>query len=858
MSSVGYCDELFSILELHDSATFVTKSGGLLAAIELVGKDPDGLDGEDFIGLSLIAQNIYGRLDRSIGISQYYAHFDEHKVSLRERDNVISNTLSQNRAEYLNAKNLSSSRIVHYFEILPDEDANKLNAFAILKHGLMSFHDKDSREILKNHFSFDAQLLIKKSEQDRLFDILNSAIEEVILRWKGLFSARRLSVQEMWAHMRFVANLDPDYLELGLKERVPEHDADIDLLAGDMSVINVLEMDVLKLAGPRNRYAKIAAVRRFSGARSKMTPAVWSATDSSPSRLSGNYLIVNRWQPLSEVRKDFMFFQKETELDRQKLNLFDALTGATDKSFEEKKSTTKKSIQVKIDELGKAESMPDVWGRGDAYIVCFDRNPERLKDMVQRVNSSASNARLNVVWESISLGKSYKALQPGNDRNSLRKLITTSSQFAASSLIYQSSIGQPYVPDLRDECMYILQSKDGQPFYYSPLIGGKALVIGVGRIRSGKTYLKNTLGTHFQKYGGIYRTIDVDPGSEPVAKLFDGGIFRVGENGSGFNVFESYIEPDPNQPDESQASTTRFKLHFMQLVRAFLSANTAVEYQSLTPEETRDVQSALDATLNMPRNMRSLSMWYGHLSQSLKLKFSLWVRKQPYDTSTTSGWYANLFDQDIDSIGGLSNPVGVYNLQALRKTKDILVPTQLEIMYRTTQEFEDPKNRHLPKVLDIDEAHYPISIPDFCEYIVNNVRTWGKWFASIQLWTQSPEELINTEGWNAIRGAATTFFFMADQNLDKEVYKEAFPFLTDGELDAISKLIPQREAYLIQPEIGVSKVVITEVDDVQHVINTSHPVEASIRDKLVAEHGFKRGVQLAVIEINKFRSTSTT
>src|SRR5204863_4803904 len=82
-----------------------------------------------------------------------------------------------------------------------------------------------------------------------------------------------------------------------------------------------------------------------------------------------------------------------------------------------------------------------------------------------------------------------------------------------------------------------------RPFFFSNFIGGRAMLIGIGPIRSGKTFLKNTLATHFLKYGGVIRSIDIDPGTETLALAFgdDGGIFRVTADGRhGLNPFVNY------------------------------------------------------------------------------------------------------------------------------------------------------------------------------------------------------------------------------------------------------------------------------------------------------------------------------
>lgn len=843
MSNIGQTESHFGVIEPYNNVLALTKHSALIGAIEIAGRDADGLTLQDHAALSAIAQSINSKLPRGIQITQYYAHFDGVKVSVRRRVDPVSDTLSRQRENYLNSLQLSGSKIVHYFEIEPIENLNKLNALDKLRHIGMAVFDKRSRLLLKNSISFDKMFLIDREQLETMARQLQDAINEVNLKWNGLFSSRQLTMQEIYAHMRFLASLNPADLQIGLTEAVPEEDMDLCMSSGDISTINADKMDVLKFSGATTQYAKIASVRRFSNKRRRMQPGLWAANDRAPIRLTGNYIIMTRWQPMSELKKDWMFTKKNTELERQSLNFFNMLTGADTPSALEKQASMKPGIKKKIEELGIAESLPDVWGIGNSTIIVFGDDTKKIRETVTELKSVLGNAQLNVTWESIEAEEVFTAFQPGQGRESIRDLYLTASQFAAASLIYQSSIGQPIVKDMqKEEAAYIFRSKDGTPFYYSPFINGRAMTIGVGPIRKGKTFLKNTLATHSQKYGGIYRAIDIDPGTEPIAGIFgnDAGIFRASNDAqSGSNPFASCRGPDD----------VNFKIHLQNLMNLFLEANDSKSLKSIDEFEQRALDAAVDRTINLPVELRTLSALVAGMPESLKLKFSRWVKPADQNQGNQAGWFAHLFDNERDAIGSLTKRIGVFNLQALKDAPVIIRPVLADILYRITQSFENPNTRHIPKTLDIDECHHVLGLPTIPEAIELWVRTWGKWFGTVQLWTQSPRELSDVKGWPALRSAATTFFFFSDPELDEAVYIKAFPFLTSGQLDAIKSLIPQKEAYLIQPEIGVSKVIVIDVEPAQRVVNTSHPQEATLRDSLIKQYGFQEGLRRAVIEL---------
>lgn len=832
--------ELFGIIEPFNNLLALTKHSALIGAIELTGRDPGGFSADDHAALCGIAQAIYSKLHRSITITEYFIHYEGAKVTLRARKYKISDQLSKQRMEYLNNQVLSASRIIHCFEIEPEEDPNKLGFLPFIKHLAGSVFDPRSRVLLKNSISLQKMFLVEMDQLNHMEAQLQGAISEVTAKWAGLFTARQYNMQEIWATMKFLATMDPAALDLGLTESIPDEDMDCYVSSGDITNVQVDKMEVMKFPGVVTRYAKICSVRRFGRKGGKVQPGLWAVHEKSPVRLSGNYILMTRWRPMSELRKDLLFSSKNRELERSTVSLFSIIKGEENQSSVERNAGMKLAIKEKLRELGVAESIPDTWGTGNSVIAVFGEDTTAIKNTALEMSSALGNANVNVTWESVSIQRAFASLQPGNSHISERVLNLTSSQHAAAALICQPSVGQPIIADMgNEEAQYVLQSKDGTPFYYSPYVNGRAMVIGIGPIRKGKTFLKNTFATHQQKYGGLYRAVDIDPGSEPVAGIFgeNGGIFRATDGQhSGANPFASCRGEDD----------VAFKLHLTNLLHLFLQANDTLAYRSIEADEQEAMDSAIDSTIRLPKEMQTLSALIHHMPQKLKIKFARWVRADGDNTSSGAGWYAHLFDNEVDAIGDLTKPIGVFNLQALKDKPTLIKPVLADILYRITTSFEDENLRHVPKVLDLDECHLPLSLPGFSERLVTFVRTWGKWFAMVQLWTQSPTELVKVEGWDALRSAATTFFFFSDPEMDSRVYKNAFPFLTTGECDAIRQLTPQKEAYIIQPELGISKIVIIDVEPAQRVVNTSHPREASLRDALIKEHGFARGLMLAI------------
>jgi type IV secretion system protein VirB4 len=334
------------------------------------------------------------------------------------------------------------------------------------------------------------------------------------------------------------------------------------------------------------------------------------------------------------------------------------------------------------------------------------------------------------------------------------------------------------------------------------------------------------------KYGGAYRAIDIDPGSETLACFYrgDGAIFRIGEPGRGFNDFAVAVGPDDN----------RFIIHKKKMIIEMLKANENARLRELEPHEQHQLDQAIIATLKLPPALRRFAAMVNHCPQELQQKLKRWHG---------SGMYAQLFDQKDDAMGTLDKAVVAFNLAAIKDDQIQLPLAMSEITYRTTQMFENPKYRSVPKFLDIDEAHAMLKVDYMRDYIIRSIRTWGKWAAGIGLWSQDPSEFLGIKDWPALRSAASTLIFMSDPTADKDLYRQTFK-LSDGEIEAIRALRPKKEAYIIQRGIGVSKTIFVDVEPEQHVISTSQPSEVVTRDRLIAEHGVEEGIRRTIDALN--------
>jgi type IV secretory pathway VirB4 component len=138
-----------------------------------------------------------------------------------------------------------------------------------------------------------------------------------------------------------------------------------------------------------------------------------------------------------------------------------------------------------------------------------------------------------------------------------------------------------------------------------------------------------------------------------------------------------------------------------------------------------------------------------------------------------------------------------------------------------------------PKYLLIDEAHVPLQKKMFTNFLDLISRTGNKSLISFGLFSQSAYEFSNLEFWPALRTACSSFLFFPNSRLNKELYKATYD-LTDKEIQTIRTLEPRKEFMLIQPEIGVSKVLRFNPDQMFLDNFTANPTDKIIKEGLYA------------------------
>jgi type IV secretion system protein VirB4 len=154
------------------------------------------------------------------------------------------------------------------------------------------------------------------------------------------------------------------------------------------------------------------------------------------------------------------------------------------------------------------------------------------------------------------------------------------------------------------------------------------------------------------------------------------------------------------------------------------------------------------------------------------------------------------------------------------------------VLHRASNEIADPAKLATFKMFLLDEAWLFIKNETIRNYVVQGQKTWRKLNAAMILATQSLKELQESGMLQIVSESCPTKIFLANPEMDREVYREAF-HLNDTELELIAGLVPPGQMLIRKAQS--SKKVQLNVDSVSHWTATNNA-----RDNLKKREYFER------------------
>jgi type IV secretion system protein TrbE len=479
------------------------------------------------------------------------------------------------------------------------------------------------------------------------------------------------------------------------------------------------------------------------------------------------------------------------------------------------------SKEAQIQELGEAlkelEVKGNYFGKFSLTVVIYDLDLAKVETACADFYKVFSIHDAQVYEERYNLLNSYLATVPGNYPLNLRHMYITNANYADYSFLFTLHCGDPVNAHLKKEYLAVLETNHRTPYFFNLHHRDVAHTVILGRTGSGKSFLLNFLITNLQKYEPYTFIFDLGGSFGSLTRLFGGTYTRVGIESRNFQINPFSLPP------------TKQNLDFLSLFLRVLAESQTAEritapYERELFEQTQNLYEVDDPTLH------TLSTLANTLRRDLERRLFRWKQ---------GGQFGFLFDNAEDNIS--FSRFQCFDFQGMNEYPQVLEPLLFYILHRANAIICDPKITHVFKAFFIDEAWVFLKNPSIRSYILEALKTWRKHNAAIVLSTQSLDELRKSEILDVIIETCPTKIFLANPDLDRELYREQF-HLNDNELELITGLIPKQQ--LLIKNADVTKVANLIVDPKSYWLYTNDPFDNRKRDEAFATYGFEKGLEI--------------
>ncbi len=476
--------------------------------------------------------------------------------------------------------------------------------------------------------------------------------------------------------------------------------------------------------------------------------------------------------------------------------------------------------ESRVRELGEGikemELHGNYFGEFSLTIVVYDLDADLVRRAAAEFYKVFSVHDAELYDERYNLLNAFLAAVPGNHAWNLRSLYLLNTNYADYSFLFTLSCGETRNAHLREEYLAVLETTHNTPYFLNLHYHDVAHTMILGRTGAGKSFLLNFLITNLQKYDPHTFIFDLGGSFESLTQLFAGSYVSVGLESDSFSINPFSLPP------------TKENLDFLTLfVKVLLAGKGAFE---LDPLAERDLYEQIDNLYAVSPELRRLGVLANTLPQPLAARLAKWVR---------GGQFGFLFDNPNDTVS--FSRFQCFDFQKMSHYPDLLEPLLFYILHRANAVIQNRTSSTSFKAFFIDEAWVFLKNPAVQRYILQALKTWRKHNAAMILSTQSLDELRRSELLDVILETAATKIFLANPDMDRELYRKQF-HLNETETELIAGLLPKQQFLIKTPELA--KVANLSVDPKSYWLYTNDPFDNQKRREAFENFGFVRGLEM--------------
>lgn len=472
------------------------------------------------------------------------------------------------------------------------------------------------------------------------------------------------------------------------------------------------------------------------------------------------------------------------------------------------------------------------FGWHNTTVLVFGDTPEALEESLGIVTAALRYQGVVLVRERLHLVSAFAGTLPGQHAQVRRWRVLSSLAQACVAPLFSIRQGDPVSRHLTAQtgrhcpALAVMPTAHGMPFYFDPFVGDVGHGLILGPTGAGKTIIVSFLMAQWRKYHPARIVIFDKDFSCKVQTLLMGGRHVVPSSGmsSGVKVNPLAWLSDPAE--------WGWIARWVEMLVA--SRGT----YKVTAEDERLLHEAVEATASLPReDWRLLSLASG-LPSRLREELSPWIGDGPQ---------APFFDNVEDGLD-------LADLTCIEMGEVFLYPHVARAfldyafhrLVRTIME-PGPDGRPVPTLVYLEECQHLLSDPAFEAKVKDWLETFRKKLTAVWMTTQSPESVLTSRIWPAVRDNVRTRVLLPNPEARSDTLRKLFTShlsLNEVQIEAIATSTGKGQLMVVQP--GLSRMVNLRLDADTLACLRSDKAALGIFDRIYREGG--EGWQARYIE----------
>ena len=777
---------------------FLTKTGDAGIILELKGVDYECLDQPTIDALTKRLEAALRLFDENYRVYQLLFKANQHAIPHSYCGKPVVDAAIRNRIAYFAEKGDSIFSLSIFVVVLcPAMAARRSLTSSILE---LPANPRAALAELKARFSSETSVRLNSREITLAETALRHKVETFRTQVSDFLGVRILGKDQAFGVLKRTLNFDPRKTE-GARRK---HDTFLDYYLPESQL--ECHRGYLRLD---DFYVKVLTLKEPSA-------------HTFPLLLKGlldvraNYHVVTEWKKEEPGKTRRNIQVKRRHFHNTKRSFFSQVN-LNDMTPQDTLQDDSKEAQVR--ELGKGieeiELHGNYFGQFSLTVVLYDRDLAVVETAAAEFYKVFSVHDAQLYDERYNLLNAFLAAVPANYAFNLRYLYLLNTNYADLSFLFTLHSGDIRNPHLRSEYLAVLETNHGTPYFLNLHYRDVAHTMILGRTGSGKSFLLNFLITNLQKYDPFTFIFDLGGSFESLTRLFGGTYLHVGAESADFSINPFCLEP------------TKPNLDFLALFVKVLLGRAS---ETVDPATERELYEQIQNLYSLDPALRTLEVLANTLPRPLAYALAKWLR---------GGQFGFLFDNPEDTIS--FSRFQCFDFQQMSRYPELLEPLLFYVLHRANEVIANRDISSTFKAFFIDEAWVFLKNPNIRQYVTEALKTWRKHNAAMILSTQSLDELRRSELLDVILESCATKIFLANPDMDQELYRQQF-HLNDAEIRLIASLLPKQQFLIKTPELA--KVANLHVDRRSYWLYTNDPYDNRKRQEAFDAYGFDKGLDV--------------